>query len=75
MITKKKTPAQDYAERMITALDELLVDTSNVEWQDEILTFILERPKTLRSALSAYLHQLQMKSIANNTNHVCYSIF
>jgi hypothetical protein len=51
------TPAQDYAIRMINALDELIDNPTDTGWSDEVLMFILERPKTLRSALSAYLNK------------------
>lgn len=57
MKSKQLTPAQAYAARIIEALDILLTDIGNIEAQDEVLMMILERPKTLRCALSAYLYK------------------
>ena len=57
MIRKEFTPAQSYAARIIVALDNLLKDIEDIEAQDEVLMMILERPKTLRCALSAYLYK------------------
>ena len=57
MIRKEFTPAQSYAARIIVALDNLLKDTEDIEAQDEVLMMILERPKTLLCALSAYLYK------------------
>lgn len=51
------TPAQDYAIRMINALDGFIGNPDDTDWKNDILMFILERPKTLRSALSAYLYK------------------
>lgn len=63
MQTKSLTPAQDYMKRMIDALDCVIENPENTDWQDEVLMFILERPKTLRSALSAALYKSQMARI------------
>lgn len=60
----KLTPAEDYTLRMINALDGFIDNPDNIEWSDEILMFILERPKTLRSALSAYLYKSQSARLA-----------
>ena len=57
MTTKTLTPAQDYAVRMINALDGYIENPFDIDWTNEILMFILERPRTLRSALAAYLHK------------------
>lgn len=57
MTTTKLTPAQDYALRMINALDGLIENPYDIDWTNDILMFILERPRTLRSALAAYLHK------------------
>lgn len=63
----KLTPAEDYALRMINALDGFIDNPDNIEWSDEILMFILERPKTLRSALSAYLYKSQSARLTRGT--------
>ena len=51
------TPAQDYAVRMINALDGYIENPFDIDWTNDILMFILERPRTLRSALAAYLYK------------------
>jgi hypothetical protein len=53
------TPAQDYAKRIVAALDSLLEEPGNTEQADEVLMMVLERPRTLRSALAAYLYKSQ----------------
>lgn len=57
MIATQITPAQDYALRMINALDGFIDNPDDIDWSNDILMFILERPKTLRSALAAYLYK------------------
>lgn len=59
MVTKKITPAQDYAIRMINALDGFIDNPNDIDWSNDILMFVLERPQTLRSALAAYLYKSQ----------------
>lgn len=59
MTTTHITPAQDYALRMINALDGFIENPQDEDWRNDILMFILERPRTLRSALSAYLYKSQ----------------
>lgn len=55
----KLTPAQDYAKRIVYALDRLMSEPENTELANEVLTTVLERPRTLRCALSAYLYKSQ----------------
>lgn len=62
MATSTLTPAQDYALRMITALDGFIDNPDDTDWSNDILMFILERPKTLRCALAAYLYKSQRAS-------------
>lgn len=66
---KKKTftPAEDYALRMINAIDGFIDNPDDTDWSDEILMFILERPKTLRSALAAYLYKSQSARVTRGT--------
>ena len=59
----KLTPAQDYASRMITAIDEYIADPQSNDWLQEILMIVLERPKTLRNALNAYLYKSRMAQL------------
>lgn len=54
------SPAQAYAARMIEAIDILLGDIEDTEAADNVLMMVLERPRTLRSALAAYLYELPM---------------
>ena len=53
------TPAQAYAARMVEAIDILLGDIEDTEAADNVLMMVLERPRTLRSALAAYLYKSQ----------------
>lgn len=64
---KQITPAEDYALRMINAIDGFLDNPDDTTWSDEILMFILERPKTLRSALAAYLYKSQSARVNRGT--------
>lgn len=59
MKTKELTPAQDYMKRMIDALTCIIENPADTDWRNDVLMFILERPKTLRSALSAALYKSQ----------------
>lgn len=59
MTTTHLTPAQEYTVRMINALDGFIDNPGDTYWGNDILMFILERPKTLRSALAAYLYKSQ----------------
>lgn len=67
MNKKSLTPAEDYALRMINAIDGFLDYPDDTSWSDEILMFILERPKTLRSALAAYLYKSQSERVNRGT--------
>lgn len=67
MIQKSLTPAEDYALRMINAIDGFLDNPDDTDWSDEILMFILERPKTLRSALAAYLYKSQSARVTRGS--------
>lgn len=51
------TPAQSYMGKMVEALDQYLAEPENEEYGLNVLTLALERPKTLRSALSAHLYK------------------
>lgn len=53
------TPAQAYAQRIIAAVDNLLGSPDDTDRIADIQMMILERPKTLRCALAAYLYKLQ----------------
>lgn len=53
----KQTPAQDYAKRMIDALDGFINNPEDIDWTNDLVMLVFERPKTLRSALSAYLYK------------------
>lgn len=64
---KSLTPAQDYAMRMIAALEGFIENPEDVDSQNDILMFILERPKTLRSALSMYLHKSQSAQLVRES--------
>lgn len=57
---KTPTPAQNYASRCIDALGELINNPQSHDWQDEVYMLIMERPQTLKCALSAYLYKSQM---------------
>lgn len=63
MKQKQLTPAQSYASRVVEAIDILLCDPENTEAVDNVLMMVLERPKTLRCALAAYLYKSQMAQI------------
>ncbi len=63
MKQKQLTPAQSYASRVVEAIDNLLCDPENTEAADNVLMMVLERPKTLRCALAAYLYKSQMAQI------------
>lgn len=45
--------------RLIDALDGLMGDPDNEDWYAEVQMMILERPRTLRSALNAALYKSQ----------------
>lgn len=53
----KLTPAQDYANRIVCALDRIIAEPENKDLSNEVLMTVLERPRTLRCALSAYLYK------------------
>ena len=55
----KLTPAQAYAARIVEAVDNLLCSPEDTEAADNVLLMVLERPRTLRSALAAYLYKSQ----------------
>lgn len=57
MTAKQLTPAQDYMKRMIEALDGLIENPNDPDWEADVVLFLFERPKTLRSALSAALYK------------------
>lgn len=59
MIQNKLTPAQAYAQRIISAVDNLLGSPDDTDTIADIQMMILERPKTLRCALAAYLYKSQ----------------
>lgn len=59
MPTKSLTPAQAYAARIVEALDSLLCKPEDTEAADNVLMMVLERPRTLRCALAAYLYKSQ----------------
>lgn len=63
MKQKQLTPAQSYASRIVEALDNLLCAPEDAEAVDNVLMMVLERPKTLRCALAAYLYKSQMAQI------------
>lgn len=54
---KQLTPTQDYMKRMIDALSGYIDNPEDADWEAEVLIHIFERPKTLRSALSAALYK------------------
>lgn len=64
MSTKTLTPAQAYAARVVEAIDGFLCNPEDMDAADSVLMMILERPRTLRCALAAYLHKSQMQSIS-----------
>ena len=53
------TPAQAYAQRIIAAVDNLLASSDDKDAIADIQMMVLERPKTLRCALAAYLYKSQ----------------
>ena len=53
------TPAQAYAARIVEAIDCLLCDPEDIDRIADIQMMVLERPKTLRCALAAYLYKSQ----------------
>lgn len=53
----KPTPAQSYMRRLIDALDGLMENPDNEDWYAEVQMMVLERPRTLRSALNAALYK------------------
>lgn len=55
----KLTPAQAYAARIVEAIDNLLCAPEDTEAADNVLMMVLERPRTLRCALAAYLYKSQ----------------
>lgn len=55
----KLTPAQSYAARIVEAIDNLLCAPEDTEAADNVLMMVLERPRTLRCALAAYLYKSQ----------------
>lgn len=57
----KLTPAQDYAKRIVCALDRLMSEPENAELANEVLMAVLERPRTIRCALKEVLRQLKLK--------------
>lgn len=64
MTPRTLTPAQAYAARIVEAIDGLLCDPENMDAADSVLMMILERPRTLRCALAAYLHKSRMQSMS-----------
>lgn len=63
MTRKEPTPAQAYAKRCIIALSEMINNQGSNDWQEELLLLLLERPQTLKCALSAYLYKSEMASL------------
>lgn len=59
----KLTPAQDYAKRIVDALDRLAAEPDNTNLAESVRSMILNRPRTLRSAMSAYLYKSQSTQI------------
>lgn len=55
----KISPAQEYAIRMINALDGFIENPDDIDWSNDILMMVMERPETLRAALAGYLYKLQ----------------
>ncbi|MDE6080106.1 MAG: hypothetical protein K2G35_08595 [Duncaniella sp.] len=63
-MTKPLTPAQTYAKNVVQALDAFIASDVHAEYSAaNVAKLIMERPKTLRAALSAYLYKSQMKSL------------
>lgn len=67
----KLTPAQAYMHCVIEALDSLLCAPEDTEAQDNVLMMVLERPRTLRSALAAYLYKSQSARSAKHQPMRC----
>ena len=63
MEARPLTPAQSYASRIVEALDNLLCSPEDTEAADNVLMMVLERPKTLRCALAAYLYKSRMAQL------------
>lgn len=64
MNNKPLTPAQAYAKAAVEALDAMLVSEPEANYcLGAVTKLLMERPKTLRAALSAYLYRSQMQSL------------
>lgn len=64
MTTTHLTPAQEYAVRMMNALDGVINSPDNATCSNDILAIVLERPKTLRAALAAYLYKSRSAQVS-----------
>lgn len=63
-MNKPLTPAQSYAQNAVEALDDLIAAESDAEYHKAYAAkLVMERPKTLRCALAAYLYKSQMQSL------------
>ena len=70
MNTSTPTPAQDYMRRIINALTEMIDNPGDANAAEDVLASILERPKTLRSALSAALYKSQSERLTRQLSHM-----
>lgn len=59
------TPAQAYAYEVVEAVDALIASEPQEEYKcvRRLKKLVMERPRTLRNALNAYLYKSQMQSI------------
>lgn len=56
------SPAQQFSARLLEALDNLLANPTDVDYQADVQTLVLERPRTVRSAINALLYKSKMQS-------------
>lgn len=70
MNTTNPTPAQDYMCRIINALTEMIDNPGDTDASESVLASILERPKTLRSALSAALYKSQSERLTRQLSRM-----
>lgn len=58
MLARPLTPAQSYAQNAVNALDALIAAEPETKYStSSVARLLMERPKTLRCALAAYLYK------------------
>ncbi len=57
------TPCEDFMARFVLALDTHLTNPADIASQEVVKTLVLERPRTVRSALNALLYKSHTQTL------------